>query len=49
VGIKPSGVEKILPLGELSDYESVLVKAAVPELKDNIAKVGRISLWVLTC
>ena len=32
-------MEKILPLGKLSEYESKLVKAAVPELQDNITKV----------
>jgi malate dehydrogenase len=32
-------VEKILPLGKLTEYESGLLKAAVPELKDNISKV----------
>ncbi|ELU37519.1 L-malate dehydrogenase [Rhizoctonia solani AG-1 IA] len=34
----PNGVEKILPLGQLSDYEAALVKTATPELKDNISK-----------
>ncbi|CAE6475048.1 unnamed protein product [Rhizoctonia solani] len=38
VKLGPSGVEKILPLGNLSEYEAGLVKAAVPELKDNISK-----------
>ncbi|CAE6438842.1 unnamed protein product [Rhizoctonia solani] len=38
IKLGPNGVEKILPLGNLSEYESGLVKAAVPELKDNITK-----------
>ncbi|CAE6475929.1 unnamed protein product, partial [Rhizoctonia solani] len=38
IKLGPNGVEKILPLGELSDYESGLVKAAIPELQDNIEK-----------
>lgn len=32
----PSGVEKILPLGKLTEYEQGLLKAAVPELTKNI-------------
>ncbi|KAG9125311.1 hypothetical protein FRC07_008147 [Ceratobasidium sp. 392] len=38
VKLGPNGVEKILPLGKLSEYEQGLVKAAVGELKDNITK-----------
>ncbi|EUC54113.1 malate dehydrogenase [Rhizoctonia solani AG-3 Rhs1AP] len=38
IKLGPNGVEKILPLGKLSEYESGLVKAAIPELKDNIGK-----------
>ncbi|KAB5593750.1 hypothetical protein CTheo_2830 [Ceratobasidium theobromae] len=38
VKLGPHGVEKILPLGPLSDYETKLVKAATPELSDNITK-----------
>ncbi|KAF8762044.1 Dehydrogenase [Rhizoctonia solani] len=38
VKLGPNGVEKILPLGQLSDYEAALVKTATPELKDNISK-----------
>ena len=36
---QPYGVEKIIPLGNLSDYEKQLVAAAVPELATNIEKV----------
>ena len=39
VEIGPEGVQKILPLGNLSSYEQGLLKAAIPELEDNIAKV----------
>ncbi|KAF8494950.1 lactate/malate dehydrogenase [Russula emetica] len=38
VQIGPNGVEKILPLGNLSDYEKQLIAAAVPELATNIEK-----------
>ncbi|GAC95964.1 malate dehydrogenase, NAD-dependent [Pseudozyma hubeiensis SY62] len=34
----PSGVEKILPLGKLNDYESELIKKAVVDLNGNINK-----------
>ncbi|CAE6531856.1 unnamed protein product [Rhizoctonia solani] len=34
----PNGVEKILPLGKLSEYETKLVTEAIPELKVNINK-----------
>ncbi|CBQ69333.1 probable MDH1-malate dehydrogenase precursor, mitochondrial [Sporisorium reilianum SRZ2] len=34
----PSGVEKILPLGKLNDYESELIKKAVADLNGNISK-----------
>jgi malate dehydrogenase len=33
-----NGVEKIHPLGALSEYEQKLYEAAVPELQNNIAK-----------
>ncbi|KAG8916871.1 malate DEHYDROGENASE, NAD-dependent, partial [Tulasnella sp. 408] len=36
VELGPNGVEKILPLGNLSEYEQGLVKAALPELTTNI-------------
>ncbi|KAK2465143.1 hypothetical protein APHAL10511_002835 [Amanita phalloides] len=36
VELGSNGVEKILPLGRISDSEKELVKAAVPELKKNI-------------
>ncbi|KAG8757076.1 hypothetical protein FRC12_010400 [Ceratobasidium sp. 428] len=39
VKLGPNGVEKILPLGHISEYEQGLVKAATSELKDNITKV----------
>ncbi|EJD36197.1 malate dehydrogenase [Auricularia subglabra TFB-10046 SS5] len=38
VEIGPEGVQKIHPLGNLSSYEQGLLKAAIPELEDNIAK-----------
>jgi len=38
VELGPNGVEKIYSLGNLSSYEKGLVKAAIPELEDNIAK-----------
>lgn len=34
-----NGVEKILPLGNLTDYEKQLIAAAVPELATSIEKV----------
>lgn len=34
----PNGVQKNLGIGKLSDYESQLLKAAIPELKKNIQK-----------
>jgi len=36
VEIGPNGVEKILPLGKLTEYEQGLVNAALPELSTNI-------------
>jgi len=33
-----SGIEKISPLGNISDYEKKLIAAAVPDLAENIAK-----------
>ncbi|CAG7851248.1 Malate dehydrogenase, cytoplasmic [Serendipita indica DSM 11827] len=38
VKLGPNGVEKILPIGDLNDFEKGLLKAAIPELQDNIAK-----------
>jgi len=38
VEIGPNGVEKILPLGNLTDYERQLIAAAVPELTTSIEK-----------
>jgi len=38
VELGPNGVEKIHSLGNLSSYEQGLVKAAIPELEDNINK-----------
>ncbi|KAG8695108.1 hypothetical protein FRC08_008033 [Ceratobasidium sp. 394] len=38
VKLGPNGVEKILPLGNITDYERKLLKAAVGELGDNISK-----------
>ncbi|EIN05922.1 NAD-malate dehydrogenase [Punctularia strigosozonata HHB-11173 SS5] len=36
VELGPSGVEKILPLGKVTEYEQGLITAAIPELKKNI-------------
>ncbi|CAK5110499.1 unnamed protein product [Meloidogyne enterolobii] len=38
VELGPKGVEKILPLGELSSYEKKLIEKAIPDLKKEIAK-----------
>jgi len=38
VQLGPNGVERIIPLGTLTDYEKQLVAAAVPELATNIEK-----------
>nr|AFJ73511.1 malate dehydrogenase [Neocallimastix frontalis] len=38
IELGPSGAEKILPIGPLSDYEQGLYKACVEQLKTNIAK-----------
>jgi len=38
VQLGAEGVESIAPLGQLTDYEKELVKAAIPELQDNISK-----------
>jgi malate dehydrogenase len=37
---KPEGVEKIYPLGEVTDAERILIEAALPELSNNVDKVG---------
>ncbi|KLO17733.1 NAD-malate dehydrogenase [Schizopora paradoxa] len=38
VQLGATGVEKILPIGEVSSFEEGLIKAAIPELKGNIEK-----------
>ncbi|RUS15262.1 lactate/malate dehydrogenase [Endogone sp. FLAS-F59071] len=38
VELGPEGVSRILPLGQLSQYERDLLTPAVPELQDNIVK-----------
>lgn len=38
VELGPSGAEKLLPLGKLSESEAALLKAALPELAASIAK-----------
>jgi malate dehydrogenase len=38
VELGPNGIEKILPIGTISAYETTLLKAAVPELAGSIAK-----------
>lgn len=35
--VQPSGAEKLLPLGKLSESEAALLKAALPELAASIA------------
>jgi len=37
VTLGPNGVEKINPLGPVSEYEKGLIKAAIPELQTNIS------------
>ena len=37
-GTQPNGIQKNLGLGKLSDFESELLAAAIPELKKNIQK-----------
>ena len=38
--LKPNGVERVLPLGSITDFEKGLLKAAIPELEDNINKAS---------
>jgi malate dehydrogenase len=38
IELGPNGVEKILPIGNLSAFEQEALRAAVPELKTNISK-----------
>nr|CAG8659778.1 1588_t:CDS:2 [Entrophospora candida] len=38
IELGPNGVSKILPLGNLTEYEQSLLKAAIPQLKANINK-----------
>jgi malate dehydrogenase len=38
ISLKPNGVEKIYPIGELSAEEKKLIAACLPELKKNIEK-----------
>ncbi|CAG8462136.1 10846_t:CDS:2 [Ambispora gerdemannii] len=38
VELGPNGIEKIFPLGKLSDFERELINAALPQLKKNIEK-----------
>ena len=38
INLQPNGIQKNLGLGKLSDYESELLVAAIPELKKNIQK-----------
>jgi len=38
VELGPNGVEKILPVGEISDYEKDLITKAIADLKKNIEK-----------
>ncbi|KIM19574.1 hypothetical protein M408DRAFT_13414, partial [Serendipita vermifera MAFF 305830] len=38
VKLGPNGIEKILPLGDLNEYEKGLLKAAIPELQESITK-----------
>lgn len=34
---QPTGAEKLLPVGKLSEYEASLLKGALPELSGSIA------------
>jgi len=36
VELGPNGIEKVFPIGEVSEYEQTLIKAALPELSQNI-------------
>ncbi|KAL8291306.1 hypothetical protein RQP46_002284 [Phenoliferia psychrophenolica] len=38
VELGPNGIEKVLPIGKLSEYEKTILKAALPELSGSIAK-----------
>ncbi|CAO3653004.1 unnamed protein product [Mucor hiemalis] len=38
VELGPNGVQKILPIGDVNDYEKKLISAATTELKGNISK-----------
>jgi len=38
VELGPSGIEKLHPIGKISDYEKKLLDAAIPELQGNISK-----------
>jgi hypothetical protein len=38
---QPSGVEKILPIGDVTEYEKGLIAAALPDLETNIEKVRK--------
>jgi malate dehydrogenase len=38
VKLGPNGIEKILPIGDLNEYEKGLLKAAIPELQESITK-----------
>jgi len=38
IQLGPSGVEKILPIGNVNEYEKGLIAAALPDLKTNIEK-----------
>lgn len=42
--LQAEGVQKILPIGNLNEYEKSLIQKAVPELQGNISKVS--SLFV---
>jgi len=39
--VQLNGIKKILPIGELNEYEKGLLKSAIPELQESITKVGR--------
>jgi hypothetical protein len=42
MSIQPNGIEKILPIGTLSDYETTLLAVAIPELAGSIDSTFRL-------
>ena len=44
--VQPNGIEKVLPIGKLSDYEKTLLKGALPELSGSIASASSLSSFL---